>query len=504
MVDARVINTVGNYFRRGEHEVPSVFDLYVEEPPFGGEYVVTYGQHLLDLDQFKIPDLLINSLTAKVPDEKEFIEYLRAIHGRGREVTIHAPAPGTVLFRGSLLLRVEGPLGLLALLEPLLRKRMAGSCLNATNVFRFQQANPDTNLIDLSSQYIDDLEVATEISELACGYGFSGSSNTMVDDDQLTRPYLRHDYPPLDVERKGGILALPDGSTIDLLDEVLKQRLINNWSTSNLQELYSFVSYALLNPKTFCASITTHHPLLSGIFNYCLVAMKLKEHGFEIGGNFVVIEAGDIAHISKEVRHGLDEVGLEEISILAVGGITPTVLHSLQSQKHYVDNFGIGDALAYPASRVRLTYVPVEVGGVPVTTLPKEGGTIHPPGRKGVVRIATGPLPTAFIDYYYLEKSGFDMPKDDEDPIHCQHVANAKKQCHIRPSKWKYLLEPVWNADGNVFDGDETIPPLIHDRIRDDHLRTMNPTPYKLSVTPELKKMTDEFYDRHSPIMELR
>lgn len=106
-----------------------------------------------------------------------------------------------------------------------------------------------------------------------------------------------------------------------------------------------------------------------------------------------------------------------------------------------------------------------------------------------------------------LLKSGSPPPKVGE-KILCLHPFIDRKRAFVIPSKVTSLLSLYWDC-GRVVG---PLPP-IHDirsfvldqlqHMREDHLRPLNPTPYKVSVDSLLCQQVREMWLQESPIPEL-
>jgi len=81
----------------------------------------------------------------------------------------------------------------------------------------------------------------------------------------------------------------------------------------------------------------------------------------------------------------------------------------------------------------------------------------------------------------------------------------------VTPSLAVPLLVPVWDGQkGGVLVDLPTLPKIKEyiqaqlTTIREDHLRTLNPTPYKVSVSSSLYTFLHDIWQREVPIPELK
>ncbi len=126
------------------------------------------------------------------------------------------------------------------------------------------------------------------------------------------------------------------------------------------------------------------------------------------------------------------------------------------------------------------------------------------PGRKNLYRI-----------YGHDGKALCDLlTKFDEPPplastkILSRHPFSGQRRAYVTPTSVENLYKLYW-ADGEI---KEALPPLkdIRDyakeqlnQLRKDHVRDLNPTPYKVSVTDDLFQFMHELWMKSVPIGEL-
>mmetsp|Transcript_7304 Transcript_7304/g.12357 ORF Transcript_7304/g.12357 Transcript_7304/m.12357 type:complete len:161 (-) Transcript_7304:766-1248(-) len=80
---------------------------------------------------------------------------------------------------------------------------------------------------------------------------------------------------------------------VDLLELAQKYRKELGWTQTNLGELYAFVSFAHSYPESFSSLIDSYSTMNSGIKNFLVVALALKELGYQPSG--VRLDSGDLA-----------------------------------------------------------------------------------------------------------------------------------------------------------------------------------------------------------------
>ena len=92
--------------------------------------------------------------------------------------------------------------------------------------------------------------------------------------------------------------------------------------------------------------------------------------------------------------------------------------------------------------------------------------------------------------------------------ILCRHAYDEKMRCFVTPSRVEKLHELIW--DGKLT---QSLPTLneVRDRckqqietMREDHMRRLNPTPYKVSLSSELYTFMHDLWLSETPIPELQ
>ena len=291
-------------------------------------------------------------------------------------------------------------------------------------------------------------------------------------------------------------------------------------------------------PDGFLALVDTYDTLQSGVPNFICVALALRECGYAAAG--VRLDSGDLAYLSKETRRLFLETDarygseLAKCNIVASNDINESVLHALNDQSHCIDTFGIGTNLvtcqAQPA--LGMVYKLVEIKGEPRIKLSQDASKITIPGRKEAYRLI-GAEGVPILDL--VIRVGEMRPEARKRTL-CRHPFEEKLRAYVTPSHVIPLLRLVWKGkrarlDGYV-EGEEdgaaaaaaaagaerphnmrvVFPPLAELRafvaaqlalVREDHLRPLNPTPYKVSVSTELYHYIHEMWMKEIPVSEL-
>ena len=95
------------------------------------------------------------------------------------------------------------------------------------------------------------------------------------------------------------------------------------------------------------------------------------------------------------------------------------------------------------------------------------------------------------------------------DRILCHHPFVEEKRCIVIPSKVERLDIPVWDGkNGRVTHvGLKEARKFVKtsmSQLRREHLRSLNATPYKVSVSDELFRVARQLWAKEAPMQEFR
>jgi nicotinate phosphoribosyltransferase len=307
------------------------------------------------------------------------------------------------------------------------------------------------------------------------------------------------------------LLTDSSGARRDFLATVLGYRATLGKNGTNSGELASFVAYAQAYPTSFLALVDTYDALESGLWNFLCVALALADFGYKAKG--IRLDSGDLAYLSRECRKNFVRVAeqfnrpnLAKLSIVASNDLNETVLWALKEQGHEIDCFAVGTHLVTCLNQPALgcVYKLVQVNSQPRIKVSQDAVKVTIPGRKEAFRLFNS-SDEAVLDL--LIASGTSPPVPHK-RILCRHPFDANKRVYVTPSRVQ-ALHSCW------FDGALTKPfPSLRElrtRVQDelkhfrpDHLRRLNPTPYKLSISSDLYTFLHDLWLAETPIAEIR
>ncbi|MEW5767048.1 MAG: nicotinate phosphoribosyltransferase [bacterium] len=507
------------YWKDGRHEEPAVFDLFFRQNPFGKAFTIFAGleEVLRFVSDYHFTEEDIAYIKALMPGcEAEFFSWLKRVDCL--KIKIYAVREGSVVFPRLPLIRVEGPLAVAQLLETTMLNLVNYASLVATNAACFRLAVGDENkvLLEFGARRAQGPDGAVSASRYSVIGGFNGTSNVLAGKlfGLTVKGTHAHSYVSsfsgLD-DLKTNFIIDPKGQRHDFVSLALKFRQELGFNHTNEGELAAFLAYAQAFPEGFLALVDTYDTLNSGVPNFLSVAMALHVIGYKPIG--IRLDSGDLAYLSREARKMFQQFrtqfpvdGFPNLLIVASNDINEATLLSLKQQGHEIDVFGIGTHLVTCQTQPALgcVYKLVEVDGKLCIKLSQDMDKVTLPGRKEVHRLI-GSEGTALLDL--MIPAGEAPPKSGE-RILCRHPFEETKRVYIIPTNVISLHQCVWDGRINV-----ALPSVEEMRrytleqlasMRKDHLRPLNPTPYKVSVSNRLYEFIHDLWLQEAPIPEIQ
>ncbi|KAI3386174.1 hypothetical protein SNEBB_009338 [Seison nebaliae] len=527
------------YWKCKRHDDYSVFDLFFRRNPFGGEFAIFAGleECLKFVQDFRFDEEDINYLRRVLPSyvENDFFEYLEKVNCD--EVRLFGIAEGTVVFPRVPLIRIEGPLAIVQLLETALLNLVNFSSLVATNAARFRfAAGYDKQLLEFGLRRAQGPDGGLSASRYCYIGGFDATSNVLA--GKLygipVKGTHAHSFVASFTSNED-IKNLPimnrktwknSENFYDICLEKLKtvcQLLSIGEEQPHRGEFCAFISYAIAFPDSFLALIDTYDTLRSGLSNFIAVALALDELGYNAVG--IRLDSGDLAYLSLEVRERLMKVSVAtknenigKIRIVASNDINEETLNSLNQQDHSIDSYGIGTHLVTCQKQPALgcVFKLVEVNKEARIKLSQDLEKVTIPGKKEVYRLYSK-NGDSILDLMQLAN---EEPPKPNVRILCRNPYVESKRAYVVPSKVERLYNLFWRGNavemrdpfGNQEEIISKLPSISEVRqharnqlicLRDDIKRALNPTPYKISVSDCLYKYMHSLWLDNAPVGEL-
>lgn len=526
LTDLYQITMAYAYWKSGKTDDHAVFDLFFRTSPFHGEFTIFAGleECLKFMENFHYSETDIQYLKHALPQgiEEEFFDYLSEL--TAKDITLYAIREGSVVFPRVPLIKVAGPLIIAQLLETTLLTLVNYASLMATNAARYRMvAGRHINLLEFGLRRAQGPDGGLSASKYAYIGGFDGTSNVLA--GKLFNIPVKGTHAHAYItsftgieELKTRVLAHKEtGDKRDLLELAIQHRVqlskILDISTdeSSEGELAAMVSFAIAFPDGFMALVDTYDVKRSGLLNFCAVALALNDQGFRAVG--IRIDSGDLAYLSCLSRETFERISerfklpwFSKLTIVASNDINEETILSLNEQGHKIDCFGIGTHLVTCQRQPALgcVYKMVEINTQPRIKLSQDVGKVTMPGNKNVFRLY-GADGHALID---LLQRVDESPPEVGQKVLCRHPFQESKRAYVIPTHVEALYDVYW-ADGRVT---QAMPSLdeVRDRVqnslktlRQDHKRTLNPTPYKVAVSDNLYNFIHDLWLQNAPIGEL-
>ncbi|XP_044740978.1 nicotinate phosphoribosyltransferase isoform X2 [Chrysoperla carnea] len=526
LTDMYQITMAYGYWMSGKINDHAVFDLFFRKNPFQGEFTIFAGlaECMKFLKNFHYNDSDIEYLKRTLSNKinPEFFVFLRQL--TAKDVTVYAIDEGSVVFPRVPLLRVEGPLIIVQLLETTLLNLVNYASLVATNAARYRLASGQhLRLLEFGLRRAQGPDGGLSASKYSYIGGFDGTSNVLAG-KLFNIPVggtQAHSY----ITSFSGFTELQTtelahkttGVTHNLLELSLtwRNKLIPIFQVVGTEvsdgELAALISFAIAFPDGFMALVDTYDVKRSGLLNFCAVALALNELGYRALG--IRIDSGDLAYLSNIARQHFQLIGeqfdcewFSKLTIMASNDINEDTILSLNEQGHQIDCFGIGTHLVTCQRQPALgcVYKMVEINGQPRIKLSHDVDKVTMPGRKDAYRLysASG---HALID---LLQRSIEAPPEVGVRVLCRHPFEESKRAYVIPAKVQRLHKVYW-ANGQIQQPVSTLSE-IRDRVtmslktlRTDIKRNLNPTPFKVAVSDCQYNFLHDLWLENAPIGEL-
>lgn len=508
-----------------------MFDLYFRKSPFGGEYTVFAGleECIRFIANFKFKEEDIFFLRSVMPTcEDAFFDYLRGIDCS--DVEVYAISEGSVVFPKVPLMIVEGPVAVVQLLETPFVNLVNYASLVTTNAARHRfVAGKSKALLEFGLRRAQGPDGGISASKYCYVGGFDATSNVAA--GKLFNIPLRgtHSHAfvssftsPDEIVTK--TLQSRDGSRtckdfVSLVQACLSKLQRTDsfrgvFRETNQSELAAFTSYALAFPNEFLALVDTYDVIRSGIPNFCAVALALNELGYRAAG--IRLDSGDLSYLSIESRKFFRAVekefglpGFSETPITASNDLNEETLDHLNKQGHEVDAYGIGTYLVtcYSQAALGCVFKLVEINNQPRIKLSEDVSKVSIPCKKRCFRLY-GREGYALVDIMTGEN---EPPPKVGERILCRHPFIESKRAYVVPQNVEELMKCYWAGKSGKMR--EELPALENirarcmqqlDQMRPDHMRRLNPTPYKVSVSAKLYDFIHFLWLNEAPVGELQ
>jgi nicotinate phosphoribosyltransferase len=469
-----------------------------------GDEVVDWVPATYPTDGRWVPGLLAGC-------EPDFFDWLATVDCS--RVQIYTMREGTMVFPKEPIVRVKGPLAITQLLETPVLYALNFPTLMMTNAVRYRlAAGWHKRMLEFGLRRAQ----SDRASFYAWQGGFDGTSNVdaalrlgITASGTLAHSLIEAFTSLDDLEKP--MLNDAAGVPGNFVEAVLAIRKELGYESTNEGELAAMIGFALAFPRRFLPIVDTYNTLTSGVPNFICVARALDRFGYQPLG--VRIDSGDLAYLSLETRKLFAasdafyaKALLENATIVVSNDIDEAAIRAFNRQPNEITDMGIGTHLATCKAQPALggVYKLVAVNGRSKIKLSNEWGKVSIPGEKAVYRLVLE-NGLAYVDLMRDVKAPAPRPRVG---ILCRDPFDERKRVKVEPAHVIALHDLIWDgrmtrplpspADVRVYVWQQV------QSMRPDHLRELNPTPYKVSVDDALYEETHRMLLEESPVAVVR
>jgi nicotinate phosphoribosyltransferase len=389
------------YWKNNRHNEEAVFEAFFRKNPFKGKFTIFGGieEVIKFVRNFKFKPEHIDYLRTQLTAPNDYFEWLASLDCS--KVKLYGVRDGKLVFPREPLVRLEGPLPVIQLLETPILNLINFASLMTTNGARMKwTAGEHIKCIEFGLRRAQGPNGAMTASKYSFLGGFDSTSNVEAGFKfgiPIVGTHAHSFVMSYETEKDLGDNRYLDG--VDLLEKALEYRTKLGWTQTQLSELYAFVAYACSFPTKFVALVDSYSTLNSGVKNFTVVYLALHDLGYkgedQVNTKYGVrLDSGDLRVLAHESKLIFKEAGekfgkdLSHIKVFASNDINEPLLKQLNKEGHEIDVFGIGTNLvtcqAQPA--LGMVYKLVEINGVPKIKLSDEKEKTTLPGEKQIIR----------------------------------------------------------------------------------------------------------------------
>ena len=458
--------TMGNgYFRNGYKDRITYFDVFFRNVPDQGGFAIAAGlEQLIDyIENLHFSEEDIAYLRGRDLFCEEFLDYLRDFRFTG---DIYAIPEGTPVFPREPMLVVRAPSIEAQLIETFTLLTINHQSLIATKANRICRAADGRTVLEFGSRRAQGADAAIVGARAAYIGGCAGTACTISDQ----------------------LYGVPAGGT-----------MAHAWVQMFDTEYDAFKTYCQTYPTNATLLVDTYNTLKSGVpnairaFNEVLRPMGITKCGIRL-------DSGDMAYLSQQARHMLDEAGWPECQISVSNSLDERLIQNLLLQGAKIDLFGVGERMITAKSE------PVFGGVYKLTAVENEQGEIIPkikcsenvekitiPHFKKVYRLYNKENGKAIADYLTVH----DETVDENAPLMLFDPYATWKTKNVSGFEARELLVPVFLNGKRVYECPslkeiQTYCKQQVDTLWDEVKRFDNPQTYYVDLSQKLWDIQQE------------
>lgn len=249
-------------------------------------------------------------------------------------------------------MEIEAPLGEAQLLESLLMNQVHLQTVLASAAVRFKLAAGGRGVVDFGLRRMHGTDAAVRGVRAYRIAGLDATSNILA----------------------GRHYGMPVTGT-----------MAHSYIQAHQDEQAAFKAFTSVYPDT--TLLVDTYDSLQGVA--CAIELS-KQHGDDFRFSAIRLDSGDFMELSQQARRMLDEAGLDDVKILASGGLDEYAIQRLIKDSAPIDGFGVGTHLgaSYGAPALDLCYKLTEYEGA--GRFKNAPGKEIYPGPKQVFRVDAG------------------------------------------------------------------------------------------------------------------
>ncbi len=298
------------YFIHGMGEKRAAFEYFFRSSPCGSGFVVFAGlQPLLEaLKDLRFRQEEIDYLRSTGKFREEFLGYLQEL---SFSLDIYAPEEGRVVFPHEPVIRVEGPLLQVQLVETLVLNYINFQSLIATKAARVVLAAWQDPVLDFGLRRAHGPNGGLFASRSAYIGGCAATSNV----------------------QSGREFSIPVSGT-----------MAHSWVMGFADELSAFRAYAEVYPENPILLVDTYDTLKSGLPNALRVFREMRERGLNFRPG-IRLDSGDLYTLSLKAWEMLEREGFENPIIVGSGDLDEYKIEALKKRGAKINAWGVGTRL---------------------------------------------------------------------------------------------------------------------------------------------------------------
>lgn len=339
--------TMARAYHAEAMDATAVFELFYRSLPDSRNYAVAAGLEsaLTYLEQLRFSESDVQFVAAQGGFSEAFLDRLRNLRFEG---DVYAVAEGTIVFPNEPILRVEAPILVGQLVETFLINQLHAQTVLASKAARVVTAAQNRKVVDFGSRRAHGVDAALKVARASYLVGVEGTSNVLA----------------------GKLYGIPVVGT-----------MAHSYIQAHDDELAAFAAFTQCNPQT--TLLVDTYDTLEGVRQVIALA---KHQGEAFDVRAIRLDSGNLGQLAREARKLLDQAGLDEVRIIASGGLDEYQVADLLAEGAPIDGFGVGTRMvvADDAPHFDFAYKLVEYAGKPRMKLSTD--KLVYPGPKQVFR----------------------------------------------------------------------------------------------------------------------